>query len=53
MDGPSAIASVADMNNDNLPDLIVQTGDAVTPSTVTILLADAAGNYDCGLFTLA
>jgi len=45
MDGPSAIASVADMNNDNLPDLIVQTGDVVTPSTITILLADAAGNY--------
>jgi hypothetical protein len=45
VDGPSSIASVADMNNDGLPDLIVQAGDTVTPSTITILLADAAGNY--------
>jgi len=45
IDGPAATASVADMNNDGLPDLIVQTGDTVTPSTITILLADAAGNY--------
>ncbi len=33
------------MNNDGLPDLIVQTGDTVTPSMITIRLADAAGNY--------
>ena len=45
IDGPSPTASVADMNNDGLPDLIVQTGDTVTPSTISILLADAGGNY--------
>lgn len=45
IDGSSVTASVADMNNDGLPDLIVQTGDVATPSTITILLADAAGNY--------
>lgn len=45
VDGPGVTASVADMNNDGLPDLIVQTGDTVTPSTITILLADGAGNY--------
>jgi hypothetical protein len=45
IDGPAGISSVADMNNDGLPDLIVQTGDTVTPSTITVLLADAAGNY--------
>ena len=45
VDGPGLTASVADMNNDGLPDLIVQSGDIVTPTTITILLADAAGNY--------
>ncbi len=45
IDGPSVTASVADMNSDGLPDLIVQTGDAVTPSTITVFLADASGNY--------
>ena len=33
------------MNNDGRPDLVVQTGEPTTPSTVTILLADTAGNY--------
>ncbi len=46
IDGPAVTASVADMNNDGLPDLIVQTGDTVTPSTITTLLANAAGNYE-------
>ncbi|HWA94020.1 MAG TPA: FG-GAP-like repeat-containing protein [Terracidiphilus sp.] len=45
VDGPSPIVSVADMNNDGVPDLIVQTGDAVTPTTIQIFLADAGGNY--------
>ena len=45
VDGPDPIAFAADVNNDGVPDLIIQTGDPVTPTTIVILMADSAGNY--------
>lgn len=45
VDGPAPNIATADMNNDGRLDLIVQTGDTVTPSSFSVLLADAAGNY--------
>ena len=45
VDGPAPVVSMADMNNDGRPDLIVQTGDTVTPNSIEIFLADSAGNY--------
>jgi hypothetical protein len=37
--------SVADLNNDGLPDLIVGVGNNSTPLQVEIFLADKSGNY--------
>lgn len=45
VDGPGPLVSVADMNNDGAPDLIVQTADTTTPSAIQILLANAARNF--------
>ena len=33
------------MNSDGVQDLVVQSGDTVTPTTIQIFLADAGGNY--------
>jgi len=45
MDSNPDTVSVADLNNDGMPDLIVGVGNNVTELRIEIFLADKSGNY--------